>query len=398
MTLSTRIVRRALLATGSLVVAGVPLVAAGPADAVSASLRYSCSNTANATSYHFTAVVDTDAPATLGSGMTVPITVTSDLTIPDDLAALLRVDGVATVEGTSQLTSTVDGAERVSTLSIAKTSVPAAGTSMHVLGTGPGGTITGHEVGSTVLIGASSFTTTLTPRDGSGNVVALPGTTTFTCSLSPSTGQDLLVDSVSSVRTTTTTTLVVGGPVEYGRTTTASVEVTQSGSSTPPSGSVAFTYAGRTTTVAVKGGKAWTRLPEALTMGTNQVTAVFTPLVATKSPSQATASFTVVRGPTTTLALSTYRDVRHRLVGTALVTSANETDVAGRVRFTVKRNGTRLSTAIVDLSAEDRARKVFADIRRPGTYVLVAKYLGSATLRRSVDRVKLRINEPARSV
>ena len=193
------------------------------------------------------------------------------------------------------------------------------------------------------------------------------------------------------VQTTTTTTLTVDSPVEYGGVATARAEVTQAGSNAKPSGSVAFTYAGKTVTVAVKGGKAQTDLAPALTMGANQVTAVFTPTDKDKSPSQTTAAFTVVRGTTTTTASAAIREARHRLVGKALVVSENATDVAGKVKFTLKRNGTKIRSAIVDLNAKDKAKKVFANISKPGTYLVVAKYLGSDTLKRSKGRVKLNI-------
>jgi hypothetical protein len=392
MTTSSRLVRRALLATGALVASGLTgVVALAPAGAVSVALTYHCTTSPNVGEHDFTAVVDTNAPATLGAGMTVPITVTSDVTIPDEFAETLRTTfHVATVEGTSQSTGTVNGAGRVSTLAIPKTAVPAAGTTMHVIGTGAGGTITGGAVGSSILLGAGNFTATLTPRDTAGNV-AVPGPITFACALTPPTGQNLLVDTVNVVRTTTTTALTVDGPVEYGGLPTANVAVTQAGSKVKPSGSVAIIYAGKTVTVTLKAGKAKTKLPQALTMGTNQVTAVFTPTDKDKSPSQATASFSVVRGPTTTIASVTFRDARHRLVGKALVTSKNATDVAGKVRFTVKRDGTKIRTAVVDLNAKDRARKVFANIRKAGTYLVVAKYLGSSTLKRSTGRVKINV-------
>jgi Bacterial Ig-like domain (group 3) len=381
---------RVLVVTAALATAGLPLLAGGPAQAASVPLTYSCTNTFDANTYAFSAVVDTNAPATLGSGMTTPITVTSDVTIPETLVSTLYGAGVRTVEGTSQATGTVDDAGRVSTLAIPTTGVPATGT-MHVIGTGAGGTITGGAVGSSILLGAASFTATLTPKDAAGNVVVIPGTTTFTCTLNPPTGQNLLVDTVNVVQTTTTTTLTVDSPVEYGGVVTARADVTQGGSNAKPSGSVAFTYAGKTVTVAVKGGKAQTDLAPALTMGANQVTAVFTPTDKDKSPSQTTAAFTVVRGTTTTTASAAVREARHRLVGKALVTSENATDVAGKVKLTLKRNGTKIRSAIVDLNAKDKAKKVFANIRKPGTYLVVAKYLGSDTLKRSTGRVKLNI-------
>ena len=388
MTTSSQLVRRALLATGALIASGAVVLSA-PTQAASVALTYHCTTSPNVGEYDVSAVVDTNAPATLGSGMTVPITVTSDVTIPDSLATTLRGFNVASVEGTSQSTGTVNGASRVSTLTIPKTAVPAPGTPMHLIGTGPGGTITAGAIGSTILLGAGNFTATLTPKDTAGNTVA-PGVTTFTCALAPS-GQNLLVDSVTAVQTTTTTTVAVDGPVSYGAIPVAHAEVTQGGSSTKPAGSVAFTYGGKTITVAVKGGKAKADLPQALTMGANHVTAVFTPTDKDKAPSQATGAFTVVRGPTTTTASVVFRDIRHLLVGKALVVADLGTDVAGQVKFTLKRDGTRIRTATVDLNAKDKARKAFANIRKAGTYLLVAKYLGSPTLKRSANRIKINI-------
>ena len=378
-----------LLVTAALAAAGLPLLAGSPAGAASVSLTYHCTtDNVLLPTADLSAVVDTNAPATLGAGMTVPITVTSDVTVPDALADQLRGVGVVSVQGSSVATGTVDGVARNSTLAIPRTTLPTDGDA-HVVGTGAGGTITAGLVGSTILLGAGGFTAKLTGYDTAGNTVVPE--TTFTCALEPATGQNLLVDSVSVVLTTTTTTLTVAGPVEYGGVPTASAEVSQGASNVKPSGSVAFTYAGKTVTVAVKGGKAKADLAPALSMGTNLVTAVFTPTDKDKAPSQTTAAFSVVRGPTTTTASATYRDARHRLVGKALVESVNATEVVGKVKFTVKRNGTKIRTAIVDLNAKDKARKVFANISKAGTYVVVAKYLGSPTLKRSVGQVKLTV-------
>ena len=74
----------------------------------------------------------------------------------------------------------------------------------------------------------------------------------------------------------------------------------------------------------------------------------------------------------------------------------NATDVAGKVKFTLKRNGTKIRSAIVDLNAKDKAKKVFANISKPGTYLVVARYLGSETLKRSKGRVKLNFSDPER--
>lgn len=378
-----------LVAGAALAAAGLPLLTGAPAQATTPlPLIYHCTTDPNVGEYDVSAVVDTNAPATLGAGLSAPITVTSDVTIPDTLATYLRDTAhVASVDGTSEATGTVDGVSRKSTLTIARTPVPAAGTTMHLVGTGPGGSITAGAVGSTILIGAGGFTATLNGYDTAGTKIL--GPVVFTCALTPSTGQNLLVDSVSVVQTPTTTTLTVTSPVEYGAPVSANVTVSREGTNAKPAGTVAFTYAGTTVTVVVKGGKASAELPAALTMGANQVTAVFTPTDKTVAPSSATAAFTVVRGSTTTTASAVHREASDRLVGKALVEAVHGTEVAGQVKFVLKRNGTKIRTAIVALNVKDKAKKVFKNISKAGTYVVVAKYLGSPTLKRSKDRAKV---------
>jgi hypothetical protein len=43
------------------------------------------------------------------------------------------------------------------------------------------------------------------------------------------------------------------------------------------------------------------------------------------------------------------------------------------------------------LNEFDKAKKVFRNVDKPGRYTVVAHYLGSDTLKRSVDRARLRI-------
>ena len=139
----------------------------------------------------------------------------------------------------------------------------------------------------------------------------------------------------------------------------------------------------------MKAGKAKATLAAALTMGPRTVTATFTPADATKAVSQASKAISVVKGGTTTTATAVYRDARNRLVGKALVEAVHGTDVAGDVKFVLKRNGVKIRTAIVELNDFDKAKKVFKRIKKAGTYKLVARYKGSDTLKRSVDRDEL---------
>ncbi|MEO6510069.1 MAG: hypothetical protein ABIO16_03690 [Nocardioides sp.] len=384
--------RSAFLVVTALAVVGLPLLTVASAQGVSASLSYHCTTSPNVGEYDVSAVVDTNAPTTLGSGLAAPIIVTSDVTVPATVTALLTSLGATNVSGTSSTTGTVDGVARTSTLAIPKTAVPPPGP-MHVIGTGPGGTITGGNAGTSILLGAGNFTATLTGYDDAGNVKV--AATTFTCALTPPTGQNLLVDTVNVVSTPTTTTLSIKpAPIEYGDTTTVSADVSQPGGNQKPAGTIVFTYAGKTYPVTVKGGKASVALPASLTLGANQVTSVFTPTDKNLAASQAAASFSVTRGSTTTTGTVAYRDVTHRFVAKALVESVHGTEVAGKVRFTLKRDGVKIRSAIVSLNAKDKAKKVFQHIRKPGTYVAVAKYLGSSTLRRSKGSVRLVVRTP----
>jgi hypothetical protein len=99
-----------------------------------------------------------------------------------------------------------------------------------------------------------------------------------------------------------------------------------------------------------------------------------------------------VRGSTTTAGDAVYRAARHRFVAKALVEAVHSTDVTGKVKVTLKRDGVKIRTAIVSLNTRDRVRKVFQHVRKPGTYVAVVKYLGSSTLKRSRDVVKVTVN------
>src|SRR5687768_11592326 len=82
----------------ALVATGAALVAA-PATAASASLAYNCTSPQiMGGPYVFTAVIDTNAPATLGSGLSAAITTTANVTIPANLADQFRAGGVTAVE------------------------------------------------------------------------------------------------------------------------------------------------------------------------------------------------------------------------------------------------------------------------------------------------------------
>jgi hypothetical protein len=167
--------------------------------------------------------------------------------------------------------------------------------------------------------------------------------------------------------------------------------VASAASNKKPDGTVEFSFDGTTIKVEVQGGKATAIFPPALDLGLQQVTAVFTPTDPNLAPSTATKDFRVVRDQTTTEATAVYRALRDRLVAKAKVFAEHDTAVTGSVRFVLKRNGVKIRTATKMLNEFDKAKKVFRNVDKPGRYAVVAHYLGSDTLKRSVDRAKLRI-------
>jgi hypothetical protein len=385
----SRLRTSALLVAATLAGAGLPMLAGvAPADAVSGTLSYDCTSSPSTGSSVFTAVIDTDAPASLGTGLTTPIQTTATVTVPSTIVDGLHLLGAATVSGTGDATGTVDGVARHTSLTITRTPVPPGSTTMQLAGHGPSGAITAGAVGSTILLGAGDFTASIQGYDTAGSAVG--PTYAFTCTLQPS--QDLLVDTVSVVRDPTTVALTVApAPVEYGAAPTVSADVSQTGSNAKPAGTIAFSYAGKTVTADVKGGKAKATLPAALTIGAQSVSAVFTPTDPNLAPSSSTKAFTVVKGSTTTTATATYRAALHRLVGKGAVVATQGTDVAGTVKLILKRKGTKIRSAKVELNAKDKAKWVFRHIGKPGKYTLVARYLGSSTLKRSTGRTTLTI-------
>ena len=372
------------IASAAIVTTGLATVIT-PATAVSGTLLYDCTSE-DLGSHVVSAVIDTDAPATLLAGQSVPVTVTTTVTIPESMADVVRLAGVTAVDGTAVADGYVNGAIRQANLTIPKTVVPSADDApIVVTGSGPTAPL-GAAIPVVLDLTAGGFTATFNLYNASDTIF---DTATMVCTVQPS--QIVLVDSVTVNGVPTTTTITVASPLEYGAAPDVTADVAVTGSNAKPAGTVEFTFEGKSVKVGVKGGKAKATLAAALTMGSRTVSAKFTPTDASLAPSEASRAVTVVRAQTTTTATAVYRDARNRLVGKALVEAHHGTDVAGDVKFVLRRNGVKIRTAIVELNQFDKAKKVFKRIRKPGTYRLIARYLGSETLKRSVDRVKLNV-------
>lgn len=368
------------LAASSLLTALLTVAGSGPAAGVSATLAFDC--TALSGPGVFTAVIDTDAPAVLLPGQSASFTMTSTVTIPPQRADGIRLTGTQ-FDGTVTQSFTVDGAARTATLTIPRTPVdPTTGHPQQAVATGPGGSLLAGVAGTQVLLAAGSFDVALKAYDSLGT---LKGSDTWTCTIQPQ--QATVIDVVQS-GIATTTTVSVSPPVEYGGRAAVSVDVAVA-SGPAPDGSVVLTLDGATVTADVRSGHAETTLPPALTIGTRTVTAAFTPSDANLAPSQGSADLEVVRDRTTTNAAAAYHAAADRLVGSARVTARHGTAVTGQVKLLLKLDGVRIRSARVTVDGRGRARKVFAHVSRAGRYTVVARYLGSPTLRRSAGRAHL---------
>ncbi len=382
---TTRPLARVATATAAMLATAGLAAVANPATAVSSTLSYDCGSPIGA--QVFTVVVDTALPATMSPGQSVGIVTTTVLTLPAAVVDYARTTySAVTADASLDSVLTVNGAPTATTLAAPKTPLPGApATAMNLTATGPSGSLLAGPLGTTYEVGTGNFTANLLfyKADGTG-----AGNFTSTCVLQA--GQNVHVDTVTVVPAPTTTTIAVKpSPVEYGAEPTVTAAVATSGSKAKPAGTIAFTFAGKTVKVAVKGGKVKATLPRALAMGVRPVTAKFTPTDPNLAVSESTKNITVVRDQTTTTASAVYRDARDRLVGKGKVVALHGTAVTGKVKFVLKRDGAKIRTALISVNTFGGAKKVFENISKAGHYTVVARYLGSPSLKRSVDRAKL---------
>ena len=78
----------------------------------------------------------------------------------------------------------------------------------------------------------------------------------------------------------------------------------------------------------------------------------------------------------------------------SFVTSANGQVPTGKVKFVLRRNGLKIAATVVSLNdnsdaTRNFARAKFVDVRRTGTYKVVAKYRGSANFLASRGSYKI---------
>jgi pectate lyase len=165
----------------------------------------------------------------------------------------------------------------------------------------------------------------------------------------------------------------------------ATATVTANGAA--PTGTVTFSVGGKAKTKAVVSGKATAKLPS-VPPGHYIVSAEFVPsqpsLLTTSTD---TASYTVPRIATKSRAFASYV-APGLLKARARVAAHGGSDVSGKVKIILKRNGQTIKKATVRLSSLGVAKRKFRGTSPSGKYLVVAKYLGTRKFKPSTDRFR----------
>lgn len=355
------------------------LAVAAPAGAATAQLRFSCSGPGfgSEASYPFTAVVDTDLPATLPFGAERTTTWTTQVVAPDSFRNWAQGQGFTTLYAGATVSAALDGIaqpplnESTPSLAVPATTGAWTWTIKPVTSQVPATTSGKHTFTFTKLELTVAF------YDASGPRWA----TSATCVLDPAVpAADAVIDTYDVVAAPTSTALALKGDM-------ATATVSAAGSA--PSGVVTFSVAGKSVSSEVKNGKASAKLPS-VPPGTHTVSASFVPTNASQfASSTGTATYVAPRIATTTTATAKFRPARRLIKARASVSAKDRSLVSGRVTFVLKRNGRTVANSTATLNTRGVAAKKFRKVRRTGRYVVVAKYLGTSTYDGSRGRVRL---------
>ena len=339
-----RVTGLAVLVSATLVAGGAVLLS-GPATAHSAPLTYTCAvaTVPNVGTFNYDLTInwDTDAPASFVEGTSVDnVTTAGGITVDPDAVSQLKGLGADHVIGSALVPMTVNGGAWDRAMTVISGEVPPDDFPMiMVISTAADGVLPSGPVGQIPIASGAGFTATIVAVTAIGTQVG--PTLNFTCVLNPG-DQNQSVDVVD----------VLADPGPTG--------------STGPTGPTAPTDTISTTTAT-------------------------TPATSTATATSAPTTSTAAKSGSTTKAGAVYRDAKDKLVAKAKVVADQGGAATGEVKLVLKRNGVKLKTATVDLNDLGKAKRVFKKITKAGTYKVVARYLGSATLARSSDSVKVTV-------
>jgi hypothetical protein len=357
-------------------VAGTVTAMAATAPAQAATFSYACTTALGPATLSVN--LTTNAPASLPANTAFPVTSMADVTVPASTADLLRSAlGWKSFDGTSASHGTVNGTDSTFTLAVPRTSTGDAGADLHVIASGPSGTLPAAPVGTTFTIGGGAFVSTLQGYDATGT--ATGGPQTITCT--PPTGDLTVSKTTVTSGLATTTTGSVGKPkATFGSKVPVTATVAGSDGS-KPAGTVTFTSGKATSTATLANGTASTKLSK-LPLGANKVDITFTPTDANAYvTSTGSTSVKITKDTSKTKTKATYAAKKSQATLKTTVKASNKEKAAGKVKYVVKLNGKTVKTFKASLK-KGVAKKVLK-ITKAGKYKVTATYLGSSTVKKS---------------
>ncbi|HXH77698.1 Ig-like domain-containing protein [Nocardioides sp.] len=193
---------------------------------------------------------------------------------------------------------------------------------------------------------------------------------------------------------TTTTVTVASATVAYGETARATVSVDTATNGGPkPAGKVELRVGDKILVADLdNSGKVTFDLPLVGASTTPYaVTATFTPTdpLAFSPSTAAPASVTVTKDATTSTVTARHKVTQRKIVAKNVVTSKNGQVPTGKVRFVLRRNGLKIAKSVVSLNTAGVARAKFLNVRKTGTYKVIAVYRGSANFLPSKGSFKI---------
>jgi hypothetical protein len=177
----------------------------------------------------------------------------------------------------------------------------------------------------------------------------------------------------------------------YGAAKNAIATVSAAGAT--PTGKVTFALGSRRATRSLVNGKATWALPRTLAVGRHRVTATYAGNTATEPSKSAAATVTVRKATSRLNAAANYLKRKRKALISAKVRTTAGANASGTVRFVLKRGKRTVATKRDGLNRRDVATVTFKgrQVRRPGTYRVIAVYLGSRTVKASTDVTRFRV-------
>lgn len=180
---------------------------------------------------------------------------------------------------------------------------------------------------------------------------------------------------------TTTTVVLQAATLAYGDTAKVTVSVDAVTNGPKPAGKVELKIGDKTLLADVaNSGKVefdWPLLGASATPYV--VTASFVPTDAAAFSTSASVpvNATVTKDATTSQPTLSHSLKRNKVVAKIAVTSAHGQVPTGKVKFVLRRNGIKVGSSVMGLSATGGAKAKFGNVPDSGTYKVIAKYLGS---------------------